>query len=182
MAANRNHRDDDAPRGDNPQVGHEERDVNVWAVSKFAIGLVLLCGIALALLFGLFRYFERREGGPAEGPNPGGITADVRQLPPEPRLQSTPVLDLKQIRDAEDHILGTYDWVDRQQGVVRIPIERAMEILAARGLPSAPAAPDAGSSNVSVPSESGLGPKMIAPGGPLASDSRETPASAPGNK
>ena len=41
----------------------------------------------------------------------------------------------------EDLLLDNYSWVDRSQGKVRIPIERAMELMPQRGLPVAPAAP-----------------------------------------
>jgi len=36
-----------------PHIGHETTDVNVWAVGKFAIGLVVVCVVSIALLFGL---------------------------------------------------------------------------------------------------------------------------------
>ncbi len=131
------------------QIGHETSDVHVWAVGKFAIALALLCIASLGLLFGLFRYFQARD-------NTAGVTQiDPVRTFPQPQLQKTPMLDLKTIREAEDQVLATYGWVDRQKGVVRIPIERAMELLAQRGLPARAAQPAAGA--VSVPTESGPG-------------------------
>ena len=112
--------------------GHEEKDVNVWAVAKFAIALVLLCAVALAGLAGLFRYFQTREAR-LQPPQVAGDDLKGPSLPPEPRLQSSPVLDLKRMRDAEDQILGSYGWIDRQQGIVRLPIARAMDLLSQRG-------------------------------------------------
>ena len=41
---------------DNPAERHERRDVNVLAVSKFAIGLALLCLASFAIVVGVFRY------------------------------------------------------------------------------------------------------------------------------
>jgi len=155
------------PELDRPEVHHEEKDVNVWAVGKFAIALVLLCIAALFILFGLFRYFQAREAR-EQPPLPEGANVDARRLPPKPRLQVAPILDLKQMRAAEDQILGSYGWVDRQRGIVRIPIDRAIDLLAQRGLPSRPqAGPQSAAAGVSVPTESGLGPKMMPPGGPL---------------
>jgi hypothetical protein len=58
----------------------------------------------------------------------------VRVLPPAPRLQVTPVLDLKNYRDSQWEQLETYGWVDKEGGVVRIPIERAMDLVLERGL------------------------------------------------
>jgi hypothetical protein len=151
--------------------GHEERDINVRAIGKFAIGLSLLCIGTLAIIFGAFRYFEAREAGPA--PPPRNIAAQDG-TPLEPRLQEVPVEDLKQMRAAEDQILGSYGWVDKQKGIVRLPIDRANDLLAQRGLPSRPEnAPVSAASNVSLPGEGGLGQKMIPPGGPLASEAGE---------
>lgn len=45
---------------------------------------------------------------------------------------------LKRLRDREDAALGRYGWVDREAGIVRIPIERAMDLLLERGLPTRP--------------------------------------------
>ena len=72
------------------------------------------------------------------------------------------------IRAAEDQILNSYGWVDRSKGIVRIPIDRAIDLLAKRGLPARPQAPPV--ERADVPTESGLGPIMQQPGGPLAAD------------
>ncbi len=40
------------------------------------------------------------------------------------------------MRAAEEKILHSYGWIDQQKGIVRIPIERAMELTAQRGLPA----------------------------------------------
>ncbi len=58
-----------------------------------------------------------------------------RQLPPGPRLQIAPAKDLDDVRAAEDSVLYNYGWVVRDAGVVRIPIERAIELVVQRGLP-----------------------------------------------
>jgi len=146
--------------------GHEERDVNVWAVGKFGIGLTLLCIGSLVLLAFLFRYFEKQVAGPAAPPRE---IAAQGGLPLEPRLQETPVQDLKQMQAGEDQILGSYGWVDKPKGIVRVPIGRAIDLLVQRGLPSREGnAPVSAAEGVSAPTESGLGPKMLPPGGPLA--------------
>jgi hypothetical protein len=147
---------------------HEESDVDVWAVGRFVVAMVAVLAIALGLLFGLFRYFEAATGGvkPAawERVNPG-------KLPPEPRLEETPVEDLRKFREAEERQLNGYGWIDRENGVVRIPIARAMDLLAQRGLPARPqAGPQSAATDVSVPTESGLGAKMQPAGGPLAGE------------
>ena len=139
--------------------GFEQSDVNVVAVGKFGIALLLMTILAMALLVGVFNYFKTQEGGEA-------ITVDPVKVFPEPQLEKTPIPDLKAVREAEDQVLNSYGWVDQQKGVVRIPIAKAMDMVVAKGLPVRAAAPHT-AEGVSVPTESGLGPKMMPPGGPM---------------
>ena len=113
-----------------PHAGHETTDVNVWAVGKFAIGLVIVCVVSIALLFGLLKFFQSREETSVAN------TVDPVKLFPEPQLQKTPIMDLKAIHAEEDKLLNGYAWVDPKQGIVRIPVDRAIEVLAKRGLPT----------------------------------------------
>lgn len=137
-----------------PPVGHETTDVNAWAIGKFAIALVLVCVASLGLLLMLFHYFITREG-----PEPQKVYSSLDQAnvkrPGGPVLEETPVLDLARERAAEDQVLNSYGWEDKQKGIVRIPIDKAIDILAQKGLPSRTATPQ--TSNVSVPTESGQG-------------------------
>src|ERR1017187_7787739 len=148
MAGNNKHR-----------AGFEESDVNVVAVGKFGIALLLVTLAAMALLFGVFRYFQAGAGGQA-------ISVDPTKVFPHPQLQAAPIPDLKAVRAAEEQVLNSYGWVDQQKGIVRIPIARAMELVVKKGLPVRATAPP-GAEGVSMPTESGLGPKMQPPGGPL---------------
>jgi hypothetical protein len=120
--------------GDGP--GYETGDVNVWAVGKFAIALIAIVALSLGLLVGLFKYFQTRDQA-----KPVVETQNPNQLFPEPRLQRTPIPDLKTVHAEEDRILNGYGWVDPQRGVVRIPIDVAIDVLARKGLPSRPEAP-----------------------------------------
>jgi len=170
MAANKDdlQRQGDAPDLSRPEERFEHRDINAWAIYKFGIALAFLCVLASALLFGLYRYFLARQGGPMPQEL---VNVDARRLPPMPRLQSAPITDLKDMRAAEDQILTGYGWVDQQHGVVRIPIDRAIDLLAQRGVAARPQnEPQSAAAGVSVPTESGLGPKMQRPGGPLAGE------------
>ena len=157
MAENRH------PDVERREIHHEASDVNTWAVGKFAIALVLLCGVALLILVGLFKYFQSSE----EPPVAGAISLENR-VPPSPRLQNNPIQDLKAMRAAEDSVLTSYGWVDQKNGIARIPIARAIDLLAQRGLPSRPQA--AAATAVTVPTESGLGEIMQRPGGPLSGE------------
>jgi len=137
-----------------PGVGHETSDVNIWAIGKFGIALVAVCVISIVLLFGLMKFFQmQEETSVANTVNP------LKEFP-SPQLQQTPVVDLKTIRAEENQILDSYAWVDQKKGVVRIPIDQAIEILAKRGLPArAQSGVQAGDGDVSVPTASGEGIK-----------------------
>jgi len=147
---------------------HEESDVNAWAVGRFGAAMVAVVAICLGLLFGMYRFFENATGGSL--PAPAERAKSGKPLT-EPPLEQTPVEDLRKFRAAEDGKLNTYGWIDRKNGVVRIPIARAMELVAQRGLPARPqAGPQSAAAGVSVPTESSLGAKMQPPGGPLAGE------------
>ncbi|MGA3019288.1 MAG: hypothetical protein ABSF62_19355 [Bryobacteraceae bacterium] len=146
-------------------AGFEETDVNVMAVGKFAVALVIMTVLSMVLLVGVFKYFQWQGGGQARSVDPARVF-------PQPQLQTTPIPDLKAIRAAEEQVLTSYGWVDAQKGVVRIPIARAMDMVVQRGLPVRAEVPLRGIDNVSVPTESGLGPKMQPPGGPLAGEGK----------
>ncbi len=58
------------------------------------------------------------------------------RLPPEPRLQTNPRQDLRDLRSEEDTVLTGYGWVDKNAGIARIPIGEAMKLTVERGLPA----------------------------------------------
>jgi hypothetical protein len=109
----------------------EQRDLSIRGIAVF--GLSLFATIVLVMLVdgwltGFWRkaYVERQ-------PPPLPVNAPS-QLPPEPRLQVNAPVDLLQWRAKEDALVDNYEWVDRNNGVVRIPISRAMELVEQRGL------------------------------------------------
>jgi hypothetical protein len=113
--------------------GYETGDVNAWAVGKFAIGLIVIVALSFGLLVGLFKYFQTLDQA-----KPVVETRDPNRLFPEPRLQRTPITELKAVRAEEDIVLNGYGWVDAKRGVVHIPIDVAIDALARKGLPSRP--------------------------------------------
>jgi hypothetical protein len=123
------------PQGGSGRVvgrSHEPRDLRVRIVILF--GMVLsatLLGTPYALrkLFTEFRVRADRRDRP---PSP---LREVRGAPPEPRLQTNPGGDLKALKQEEDRRLGTYGWIDREQQVLHMPIERAMDQVIRRGVP-----------------------------------------------
>ena len=124
-----------AERQETPTVRHETSDVNIRAVFTFGAALVAVALLIHFFVWLLFGYFSSREAVRARPEYPLRVGQAERQ-PPEPRLQTNPREDLRSLRDAEDAILGSYGWVDKNAGVVRIPIERAMQLTVEQGLPA----------------------------------------------
>lgn len=113
--------------------GHEPEAVPARAVFWWSVGLVGLVGLALVLAAALAQFLLTPEPARRDAlPN-----LEVQTVPTEPQLQPRPARELQTLRAAEDEVLETYGWVDRQQGLARIPIDRAMELLAEKGLPMA---------------------------------------------
>jgi len=112
--------------------GYEASDANVSALTKFGVGLAIISAIVLVLMVWLLKFFisQNKDATPPASP-----LAVERQAPPAPRLQIAPEKDLHQVHVGEDSLLHSYGWVIRDAGVVRIPIERALELTAQRGLP-----------------------------------------------
>jgi hypothetical protein len=119
----------------NPAVGHEHSDVNARGVLMFA-GALLAVGIVIhVLVWLLFMGFDARQARGLTLQYPLAVEQEQR-LPPEPRLQTDPRQDLLDMRAAEERTLTSYSWVDRNGGVVRIPIDQAMKLAVERGLPA----------------------------------------------
>lgn len=116
-----------------PGVRHETRDINVRVVMWFAIGLVVSAVIIHFALGALFALFARLHPSPEA---PSRIAFQPRLVAPAPRLQTNPTEDLARFRTAEEAKLQSYGWIDKQAGIIRIPIKRAMDLIAQRGLPT----------------------------------------------
>jgi hypothetical protein len=140
--------------------GYEQTDVKATGIVVFLTSLLIFVGVSGVLTYGIGKLINarmNREDGPN---NKWTRTADVRELgnlPSSPELQNkiaeitksfpTPRLqtddgnqDVMDLHAREDLLLNNYSWVDQSRGKVRIPIERAMELVAQRGLPVAPSA------------------------------------------
>jgi hypothetical protein len=113
--------------------GHEKRDFSVGWI--FGIVLFLLCsGVMIHVLMAALLEQFNSGASPTDAWRPLRNQARSRSGP-GPQLQISPRLDLHYFRAQEDKQLTNYAWVDRSAGVVRVPIERAMELVLERGLP-----------------------------------------------
>jgi hypothetical protein len=142
-------------QGPEPSRRYEDSNVSVKQLFAFAMGIVALVLVGVVVSAFTFRFFVRHTSmGPTASP-----FDDVRDLPPGLRLQTAAPLDLKRYRDDQDKILAGYGWVDPTARVVRIPVERAMELMLQKGYPvrggspvaSTAKAPKAGAPPVNPP-------------------------------
>jgi hypothetical protein len=122
-----------APRG-----GYEKSDASPRGLLYFALVMASILAATFLSLILVFKYFQKAQ-------NPGSVVAApfaaTQPLPPPPRIQPNPGIDMQGYYQSQQNILGTYGWIDRQSGVVRLPIDRAMDLLLQRGLPTRAAAP-----------------------------------------
>jgi hypothetical protein len=120
---------------DNPEIVHEESDVNVRAILGFGFALIVVAVIVHVFLWWLQGTYQRRteEGQLQEYPLAAG---QQEPLPPAPRLQENPQREMRELRARQEALLNGYGWVNRDAGVARIPIEEAMRIVVQRGLPT----------------------------------------------
>jgi len=126
------------PHGDlhNPDVAHEESDINLRALVWFVVMLTLVVIGVQVVTWGMFKVMNHYAT--VNEPFVTPLAAPSGQRPPEPRLQVTPWADLKRLRVEEQQFLNSYGWVDQKLGVARIPISRAKEMLLQRGIPVRP--------------------------------------------
>jgi hypothetical protein len=140
------------------QPGYETQDVNIGGVLVFLAGLSGFLLIFFVFCFGMGKVINiglEKQDGPADRWHPWEAkTSQKRQdMTSDPQLEQqvlrqvvntfpTPRLDIDDGNQAtadlharEDLLLEHYSTVDGQPGTVRIPIERAMQLIAERGLP-----------------------------------------------
>ena len=119
--------------------GHEERDSQPRIVFGFVIILAVTVLFIVVATLGVFRDFGERNAAVNRPPTPE-LTVTT-QVSPEPRLQSNPTYDLNRFREEEETRLNSYGWVDSAHGVVHIPIQQAMQMIARQGLAPAQGEP-----------------------------------------
>lgn len=124
----------DETEGVKQLVGYETTDADAGPVVRFALFLLIVTLSIAGLVIGFYKYLDARESVEKARHYPMSETVR-RPLPPRPRLQTYPFTDITALRSDERRLLDEYAWVDKNAGVVRIPIERAIDVLAERGLP-----------------------------------------------
>jgi hypothetical protein len=139
-------------------AGFEKSDVRVGGVTVFIVSMAIFVAVVAIVAWGLGKALNAHMASTDGKPSRWSKTVDVRELgnmPTSPDLQNkmgeltrtfpTPrvqtddgMQDVADLHAREDLLLENYSWANADHTKVRIPIERAMELLAARGIPVAP--------------------------------------------
>lgn len=115
--------------GDNPQVSFERKDINIVQITGFGIGLLVAFMATVVAMYALFVWFAHREDkvNPA---NPPAMMSEKQTAPEGPKLQSSPLKEVEEMRENEEILLNSYGWSDQAKGVARIPVAQAIDMVA----------------------------------------------------
>jgi hypothetical protein len=123
-----------------PGAQHEHTDIDVSIGYKFATWLFVAMLMSAGIVYGSFWFFNGQQKAAdataLKYPLAAGRLPEQQDRRPLPRLQNQPFKDLYELREGEMKRLESYAWQDKGEGVTRIPIERAMELVLEKGLPA----------------------------------------------
>ena len=136
------------PETVNRETHHEKSDVNVRALLWFVVIFILFGGAMHLVLYLQFQFYRSLFRGKTNAPLTQVARPSDANVPAEPRLQpfvtrgangaenppntNTPVSDMEQMRAAEEQALHTPGWIDKQRGIVRLPIDVAKQLAVQR--------------------------------------------------
>ncbi len=120
------------PQGHQSGGRHEQKDVDVLGLGMIAALLLVAIVVCLLVSGGVLHFFNRTRA--AEESSRPPVAEGVRKFPP-PALIKQPGKESRDAQAREQAELNSYRWVDRPAGMVRIPVERAMQIIVVQGLP-----------------------------------------------
>jgi hypothetical protein len=119
----------------------------------FLISLVVLGVVVYYVIWGMFHFMDAYERKHQQSKSPmvqmqpdtrepdtARTHEKIQQEFPDPRLEDSETTEINDFRYQQDETLASYGWVDQSGGVVRIPIDQAMRLIAQRGLPTIPQA------------------------------------------
>lgn len=141
------------------KIGFERQDLSSQAVFAFLISLAVGGVLVYFVVLGLYRYLDAYQRAHQPPPNPlvQQTDIDTRVVSPnqirkfsEPRLETNERSEINDFRLKEEQILNSYGWVNEKDGIVHIPIERAIQLIAKQGLPTTPKAGTVPPSEVNV--------------------------------
>lgn len=134
---------DDPDFVESVERGYEIRDWDIRYIIAFGVVMFVAAVVIHVAIWWMLEGFAERSLSLGIQIPPALVTP---REAPGPGVDAAPVEQLQEMREGERELLTGYGWIDREAGVVRIPIDRAMELTAERGLPARDAeVPDFGS-------------------------------------
>ena len=135
----------------NPETHHEKSDVDVRALIWFVVIFIVFAIVTHVLLWVLFKFYAEIARGSTNSPLTMIARPADAAIPQQPRLQpfptrepggammtpnsQTPAVDMERMRADQEKALHEPSWVDKQKGIVRVPIDVAKQLVVQRGLP-----------------------------------------------
>lgn len=119
----------------NRDVMFEARDVDASIIGWIVVGVIVSAFLIHGGVAVLYAYLSRTEF--PQGSQPVTFVKEAPKQSTLPALQEDPHKDLERLRESERQTLNSYGWVDREKGIVRVPIEEAMKRVMEKGLPPA---------------------------------------------
>jgi hypothetical protein len=140
---------DEKIHGHNADTGFEHEDLSPQGVFYFMGGVAVLGVVIYFILIGMYRFLDNydKTHQPPTNPMAAGTGVDPQTMTypqildkaektfPKPVLEHSEQTQYLDELKKQNELLSSYGWVDDETGVVRIPIDRAMDLLAQRGLP-----------------------------------------------
>lgn len=113
-------------------AGYEKTDAKPFPLILFTVGLTILsiiCFLSMAIMFKIMENYENTTDVPS------GYVRDARWTVPDIQLEVHPSRLIEELHRLEKEQLTTYAWIDSAAGKVRIPVDRAIQLMAAKGFP-----------------------------------------------
>lgn len=121
------------PQNEAVQRGHEPDEVNRRWIVVSGVGLALLVALSLLMMMGVVWFLNSQSEVVAKT----NREANHEISNPKVKVTANQPLQLRNLRESEEQRLNGYEWIDKKAGVARIPIDRAMGILATKGVSAA---------------------------------------------
>jgi hypothetical protein len=121
-----------------PEAQYEHTDVEPGVAYRFALWLSVAMLLSGGLVYGTYAVLERGRAANDRETETYPLAVGQSHEPPAPRLQTQPFKDVYQLKNDQRGALNSYGWVDKANGVVHIPVDRAMQLRLQRGMPARP--------------------------------------------
>lgn len=143
----------ETPRHDGRFGDKFDDELNVPGVVWVTVSIAAVTALFFLISWGLMVWLAGEQEAAAAPAIPVAAEHAERRLPSGPRLQSSPEAELRELRREMSEELHGYGWVDKAAGVVRIPVDKAMDLVLEKGL--APGKAEAAASGEGTPEGEG---------------------------